>query len=94
MALTLVVKPDMLVAPAFIRINPENIYMPPAFRIVGRDAFPIKSLSVNDYVPVFLTILLPVLIIPYMLDIFITFGCEKCIFFVKNTFLVIPVPDP
>jgi hypothetical protein len=27
----LVVKPDMLVTPAVIRINPENIYMPPAF---------------------------------------------------------------
>ena len=88
MAHALLVKPDMLVTPAVIRINPENIYMPPAFCIVRSDAFPVKILSVDDHIPVFLTILLPVLIIPHKLYIFVTAGREKRILFMKNTLLL------
>ena len=94
MAYVLVVKPDMLVAPAVIRINPENIYMPPALCIVGRDAFPVKIFAVDDHVPVFLAILLPVLTIPQKLDIFVAAGPDKRIFLMKNTLLIIKVPGP
>ena len=94
MTLTLAVKPDMLVASAFIRINPENIYMPPAFRIVGRDAFPVKSLSIDHHVSLFLTILLPILIIPQKFSIFVSAGRKKRILFMKNPLFIIPVPYP
>ena len=57
MAHALLVKPDMLVTPAVIRINPENIYMPPAFCIVRSDTLRVNIFrkSLPDFIVCHLT---------------------------------------